>query len=997
MALLWKAAPVRISGGFEDMALAHPPRFGALLKRQRLARGLTQEALAERAGLSAHAISDLERGVNYAPRKETMRLLADALQLSDDERAQLEASARLPAAPAGPPLLETGSSSHPTRAPLAGRTQELAQLEQHLAGSGPPLLLLAGEPGIGKSRLLDEAAERANARGWMVLAGGCYRQSRQEPYTPLLNAIADHLSKQPPALARAALQDCAWLARLLPELVEQGLFPSAPWKLPPEQERRLMFAAVERFLTNVAGPTGTLLVLDDLQWAEADALELLTVLVRRAAHLSRRVLGSYRSTEVRPGEPLAGLLADLAAAGLASQIDLAPLPEEEAATLLDSLLEDGQARDAFVVEQVLRRGGGVPFFLVSCAQALRQQTSAGIAAEPLPWTVAQSIRQRVAALPVAAQDLLGASAVIGRRASGTLLQALALQKERETLEALEAACQARLLEEQEERYQFPYDLIREVILADLSAARRRLLHRMTAEALEQQRGEPPVEQLAYHYRRAGMLEKASLYLHKAGERALATYANAEAEGIYRELVEVFAKLGLEASAARAQERLAEALQGQARYTEALKTLEEVLPAYRRADDLEEQAHVLVKMGFLHGQSGTAETGIALLETWLHAHAESALSARGRGRLTLALSRLYRTIGRYVDAIKLAEQAITCLQSEGDAALGLALWQLGSVLALLNRLEEAIPQLEAALPLVERARDASALFNVLGTLDAVYATRGELHTSRDYTERELVLAGQLGNPYLMAMALHNHGYHAFLRGDWRLAREELEQAITPLRQADRPWGTTSAFFSLGVLLMAQGHWEAAAPYYEEGLALAQERAAWWLAQSELAERDLISGQPQHAYARLAPLLVEQANRELTPLEPLTMLAWAHLEREEHDQAQHLLDQIIPQAHQHHLRPVLAAALLVQARLAARHGHWQESRQALDETLRLAQAIQNPYLEAKALYAAGSLALQQGDSVRARESLAQALAILGHLGERLYAVVCEKAVQRLAASS
>src|SRR5215471_16880385 len=112
-----------------------------------------------------------------------------------------------------------------------------------------------------------------------------------------------------------------------------------------------MFAAVERFLTNVAGPSGTLLVLDDPQWAEADALELLAVLVRRATHLALRVLGSYRSTEVRPGEPLAGMLADLAAADLASQIDLAPLLEEDAAALLNSLLEDSQAGDAFVVEQ----------------------------------------------------------------------------------------------------------------------------------------------------------------------------------------------------------------------------------------------------------------------------------------------------------------------------------------------------------------------------------------------------------------------------------------------------------------------------------------------------------------------------------------------------------------------------------------------------------------------------------------------------------------------
>ena len=341
MAVLGKDGAASRSGGFDDMALSHPLPSGALLKRERLARGLTQEALAERAGLSTHAISDLERGVNRAPRKETLRLLADALQLSADERARLEASYRWStSAPAAPAVPARWVSSNTTRVPLAGRAGELGRLAQHLAGEGPPLLLLAGEPGIGKSRLLEEASQHASAQGWTVLAGGCYRQSGQEPYTPLLGALTDYLHRQPSTQGRIALEGCVWLVRLLPELAEQGLLPSAPWKLPPEQERRLMFVAVERFLTNVAGAAGTLLVLDDLQWAGADALELLAVLVRAAGQTPLRVLGSYRSTEVRAEDSLAGLVADLAAAGLAAQLDLSPLAPAEAATLLTSLLED---------------------------------------------------------------------------------------------------------------------------------------------------------------------------------------------------------------------------------------------------------------------------------------------------------------------------------------------------------------------------------------------------------------------------------------------------------------------------------------------------------------------------------------------------------------------------------------------------------------------------------------------------------------------------------
>src|SRR5262249_45430902 len=156
--------------------------------------------------------------------------------------------------------------------PLAGCGPEVARLEQHLGGSGPPLLLVAGEPGIGKSRLLAEAAERARALGWTVLEGGWHRRSGQEPFAPLLGALESTLRRSAAAALRAQLEGCAWLVRLLPELAETTLVPAPSWSLPPEQERRLMFAAVARYLANVAGPEGTLLILDDLQWAGADAL-----------------------------------------------------------------------------------------------------------------------------------------------------------------------------------------------------------------------------------------------------------------------------------------------------------------------------------------------------------------------------------------------------------------------------------------------------------------------------------------------------------------------------------------------------------------------------------------------------------------------------------------------------------------------------------------------------------------------------------------------------
>jgi hypothetical protein len=176
---------------------------------------------------------------------------------------------------------------------------------------------------------LQEVVRHAVAHGWSVLAGGCLRQGGQQPYAPLLDALEHYIQGQTPLQLRGDLQGCAWLVRLLPELADGPIEPLPVLALPPEQERRLMFRAVQRFLANVARGAGTLLLLDDLQWAGGDALALLVSLVRFGGPIPLRVVGAYRDTAMDPHHPLGVLLADLAQAGLVGQHTLGPLLTEE--------------------------------------------------------------------------------------------------------------------------------------------------------------------------------------------------------------------------------------------------------------------------------------------------------------------------------------------------------------------------------------------------------------------------------------------------------------------------------------------------------------------------------------------------------------------------------------------------------------------------------------------------------------------------------------------
>jgi predicted ATPase len=390
------------------------------------------------------------------------------------------------------------------------------------------VLLLAGEPGIGKSRLLQEAVQQA--QGWQVLIGGCQRRGGQAPFTPLLPALERHIHSRARLQLQADVQGCAWLVRLLPELAEGPIEPLPPWMVSPEQERRLVYRAVARFLANVAGPAGTLLVLDDLQWAEADALDLLAALIQGPPETPVRVVGAYRETEVAPDHPLSLMVAEWAEAHLANVRPLRALAKPEAEALVAQLC--GAAVTPAVAAQVVQRVGGVPFFLLSYAQGL--EAAGGAVPDGVPWDLRQSLLRRVQALPEVGRALVTVAAIAGRVVPRALLLAVLALPAKEMHEALESACRAGLLEELgADAYGFVHDVIREVVEAGLGQARRALLHQQLAEALERQPAAAPAAVLAFHYARSDAREQALRYLEQAGDEARQGGATAQRLGITR--------------------------------------------------------------------------------------------------------------------------------------------------------------------------------------------------------------------------------------------------------------------------------------------------------------------------------------------------------------------------------------------------------------------------------------------------------------------------------
>jgi tetratricopeptide (TPR) repeat protein len=492
-----------------------------------------------------------------------------------------------------------------------------------------------------------------------------------------------------------------------------------------------MVAAVIRYLRQAAGRSGTLLVLDDLQWAGTDALDLLLALAHAATEEPVRVLGAYRDTDVRPVDPLAGLLADLAGAELARQRKLGPMASEDAGQMLDVLLHGVHHADGEVRAQVLARAGGVPFFLVSCAQELRQSEQRG-APEPVPWDVAHSVRQRVAALPEGARDMLGVVAVTGRVAPCSLLISVAARPARAVVAVLEAACQAGVLaEEGPTSYRFTHDLIREVVEADLGAARRMLLHRDIAQVLERMPGEPPVETLAYHYRQTEEHAKAAHWLEQAGDQAAAGCANTTARDHYTAAHEHLPHTrDAAASLARLDEKLGDLCLLMGEYAAAR---EHFMAA--RAQDLDRT----------HGADLWRKEGIAWERQGEYAHALAALAAAemvgGEGDSAPELSARLRA------AVELSRAEVHWAQSH-----------YGAVEAAVDR---AVALLSEESP--SRARDR-ALAHADHLYGHVAYERGDLVHAEVCYRRSLDMQERIGDEPGSAVSWLRLGRVAHVRGD-----------------------------------------------------------------------------------------------------------------------------------------------------------------------------------------------------------------------------------------
>jgi DNA-binding CsgD family transcriptional regulator len=433
------------------------------------------------------------------------------------------------------------------RTPFVGRERELAaltvRLESAARGEGG-VVLVSGEPGIGKSRLLLEIQARAEATGWLVLSGRSYDTEGMPPYLPFAEAIAQYLRTAADKEAGARLAEAApEVALLVPELRNHVPDGAPHPSIGPEATRYRLFEAVSDFFLDLAGrgeTTGLLLCLDDLHWADRSTLLLFQHLARRLRSARLLVVCAFRTEEVDRSRPLFDVLAELAREQQDQRLPLARLSADETGALVASL--SGATPVASLVHAIHHQTEGNPFFVQEVVRHLESQEDgfAGAEARPGDWGLSQGVHdvigRRLSRLGVETQRLLECAAVLGDGFDTALLRAMEGAEGATVTPALDESVQTAMLREQGSSYVFGHPLIRQVIYEGLSLSRKQALHLRAAEATETNhagRLEPHLAALATHYRLAcAEARKALLYSKLAAEQAEAATAWDEASRHY---------------------------------------------------------------------------------------------------------------------------------------------------------------------------------------------------------------------------------------------------------------------------------------------------------------------------------------------------------------------------------------------------------------------------------------------------------------------------------
>ncbi|MFJ8976721.1 ATP-binding protein [Streptomyces sp. NPDC102282] len=890
--LLLGLASAHLDAGAVQKAVAVAEEVLGASPAEELAHRILMDAFL-RQGLRRRAVRQyhacrrlLDREFGVRPGPETERLHREALE---------QGPAPLPSTPSLPALLRA-----PAAAPLHGRDAALGRL---LAREGPPVRLLTGEVGVGKTRLAGEAARRAASTGTAVLWGAGHDEEGHTPYGVFAEALDAWLAERDAAQRARVGAEYPELASFLPSLGQVREVGGRS----PEEERDRLFRVTSALLAELAAAHPVLIVLDDLHAADTGSYQLLSHLARRAAATGARLrfLVTCREEELPDGDARRTSLIAMLRQGLAVRERVGPLDRDACLAVVrdatgtapgpDTAGQGPGAPPAPVPDGRMRRvwelSLGNPLYAVELARGLGDGLPAALASDG----VRRLVGERLGRLDQDTRRIVEALSVAGGEAALSELLDVAAQGLHPAVhgpaaaDALERAVAASLVEERqvvvsgrpEEGLAFRHPLVRLTCYDRLSAMRRRELHGAFARAVLRRRPDA-VDALASHFARADD-SRAAEYLRRAAERAASLYANDSADRYYRDLVN-----RLDVDAARARLAHSQVLRRMGHFTKAADSLRLALDEFVRRGHHDDTVLAAARLAETLVKTGARDAGLQVLRD--HPVAEDTAPEAVADHF-LALSVICGVQGRYAEGFEAARQALAAAVrvpgAPGQGLVARSYAQQASTLGLAGRFDEAREAGERALAPAEAYGDPTLHGLVLSTSRENARRGGRLRAAVTTGRRALELAEQSGDPTAAAFERANLAELRLLLEEIDEARALAEAAVAGAEQ-EEAWCLPYTLATLARVRLRTGADAEAAVLLDRAGASAAglgDRQATYEVRTARAELALAANHPQAALRALdgsvaeAPVLAAWAELLAGRAEPARRLALAEAGRAE----------------------------------------------------------------------------------------------------------------------
>lgn len=690
--------------------------------------------------------------------------------------------------------------------PFVGRGKEINQLtqliSQTVAGQGQ-LVFISGEPGIGKSRLINETVILASQKKFHTLSANCYQVEQSMPYQPLIDLVRqvmtddDHWQQLAPFWLRE-------LTLLVPEMEETAIATiavSPPADEPEESKQGRLFQAIFQLFANQAKRQKLLLIVEDIHWADPTTLQFLHYLARQIDQAPMVIILSFREESLSSNADLVTLTQNLQREEHVTSLALARLTEEDTTAYL------GQTTDATLNADHLGHWlyletDGNPFFLVSLLQSVRedglldnaQKTDWAALARTdpnltLPDAIRNSVRNRLQRLPQREQEVLDWMAVYGRQLDFSKLQIISHQPQITLLNAIEQLVARQLLVERTGQYDFSHNKIREVVYYDLSAARCGLYHQQIAETLVAS-SPPPDEMalLAHHFERSGENERAIGYWMKAGKHALGTYAHEQAANHYGRVLALTVSPTIQMDAYLGLGNAFILLDDHKAATAVIQ---------RGLDLVEDHGEDIRRVQLLYAQAQNAnrqhrpDGGKPEVEAALVA-AEQTGDEYFLAQSLLLLTEVHESNGDLSSALETATRAKGVSSKLNDDHLeARALVEIGFLHAQRAEFHEAVNAVELGLKFQAETGDRNLIAYAWNILGRALGGRGDYGRALDAFQRSQKEAKIIGDRYLLAQVFNMNGWLYRELGDYENALKFDKEGVNFAKQWGKPSPEISA--------------------------------------------------------------------------------------------------------------------------------------------------------------------------------------------------------------